>query len=93
MAITNIGVGAAANDGTGTPARTAGQAINSNFAYLVAEIIAKANKTNVLELDNTTVFTPDADYEPATKKYVDDNVGGSGDVHKVATPVDNQIGV
>lgn len=28
--------------------------------------------TRVLTLDNTTAFTPDADYEPATKKYVDD---------------------
>ena len=37
-----------------------------------------ALKTNVLELDNTTVFTPDADYEPATKKYVDDNAWGGG---------------
>ena len=37
-----------------------------------------APKNNVLGLDNTTAFTPDADYEPATKKYVDDNVGGSG---------------
>jgi len=32
-----------------------------------------AEKANVLELDNTILFTPDADYEPATKKYVDDN--------------------
>jgi len=32
-----------------------------------------ATKSNVLELDNTTAFTPDANYEPATKKYVDDN--------------------
>ena len=32
-----------------------------------------ALKSNVLELGNTTAFTPDADYEPATKKYVDDN--------------------
>jgi len=32
----------------------------------------KADKTNVLELDNTTPFTPDADYEPATYKYVND---------------------
>jgi len=31
-----------------------------------------ALKSNVLELDNTAAFTPDADYEPATKKYVDD---------------------
>jgi len=32
-----------------------------------------ALKSNVLELNNTTAFTPDSDYEPATKKYVDDN--------------------
>ena len=32
-----------------------------------------------LALDNTTAFTPDSDYEPATKKYVDDAViVGSG---------------
>ena len=36
----------------------------------------KADKSNVLELDNTEAFTPTADNEPATKKYVDDNVGG-----------------
>ena len=28
-----------------------------------------ALKTNVLELDNSAAFTPDADYEPTTKKY------------------------
>ena len=39
-----------------------------------------ALKTNVLQLDNTTVFTPDADYEPATKKYVDDNSGGTTEI-------------
>jgi len=33
-----------------------------------------ALKSNVLELDNTDPFAPDADYEPATKKYVDDNI-------------------
>ena len=37
----------------------------------------KADKSNVLELDNTTTFTPTSDYEPATKKYVDDNAGGT----------------
>ena len=36
-----------------------------------------ALKSNVLEKDNTDAFTPDADYEPATKKYVDDNAGGT----------------
>ena len=30
---------------------------------------------NVLQLDNTISFTPDANYEPATKKYVDGLVG------------------
>jgi len=39
----------------------------------------KADKSNVLELDNTDAFTPDADYEPATKKYVDDSVYTSAD--------------
>jgi len=30
-----------------------------------------AEKSNVLELDNTTPFTPDADYEPATLLFVE----------------------
>lgn len=32
----------------------------------------KSDKTNVLELDNTTPYTPTADYHPATKKFVED---------------------
>jgi len=43
-------------------------------------LTALALKSNVLELDNTTSFTPDADYEPATKKYVDDNSGGGATI-------------
>lgn len=46
-------------------------------AVLLSEL---AVKTNVLELDNTTPFTPDADYEPSTKKYVDDNIGAATDI-------------
>ena len=42
-----------------------------------------ALKSNVLELDNTNPFTPDADYEPATKKYVDDSVSGVSGVLSV----------
>lgn len=34
----------------------------------------KANKSDVLEKTNTTSFTPSNDYNPATKKYVDDAV-------------------
>ena len=45
---------------------------------------AKASISNVLTLDNTDAFTPDADYEPATKKYVDDNT--IGDVIDDTTP-------
>ena len=47
-----------------------------------------ALKSNVLELDNTDAFTPDADYEPATKKYVDDNIGAGA-----VTSVNTQTGV
>jgi hypothetical protein len=36
----------------------------------------KADKTNVLEKDNTTSFTPTQNFHPATKKYVDDEVAG-----------------
>ena len=39
----------------------------------IQDISGKADKTNVLELDNTTAFTPNANHEPATKKYVDDS--------------------
>ena len=44
----------------------------------------KANSSDVLEKTNTTEFTPTADYQPATKKYVDDSVSsaGSGDMLK-----------
>jgi len=34
--------------------------------------------TELAGTTNTTSFTPTADYHPATKKYVDDNAGGSG---------------
>jgi hypothetical protein len=56
---------------------------HSEAGYLTSELDADptnelqdlsdlALKSNVLELDNTTEFAPNADYEPATKKYVDD---------------------
>ena len=32
----------------------------------------------VLMKDNATAFTPTEDYQPATKKYVDDAAGGGG---------------
>lgn len=35
----------------------------------------KADKVNVLELDNTTPYVPTEDYHPATKQYVDQSRG------------------
>ena len=34
----------------------------------------KANSNNVLGLDNETEYTPTGDYNPVTKKYIDDKV-------------------
>lgn len=42
-------------------------------ATVVARLALLALKANVLELDNTTPFTPSGDYHPVTKKYFDDN--------------------
>lgn len=57
--------------------------LNTNISETLA---GKADKTEVLTKTNTTAFTPTADYQPATKKYVDDlasNKGG-GDMLKSA---------
>lgn len=35
------------------------------------------DKSNILTKDNTTEWTPTGDYNPATKKYVDENKGGA----------------
>ena len=59
-------------------------------ATVLARLATLALKSNVLELDNVGAFTPDADYEPATKKYVDDNVG-AGDVTAAANIGDHKI--
>lgn len=46
---------------------------NDNMDKIDTEIAKKAGKTEVLTKTNTTAFTPTGDYNPATKKYVDDN--------------------
>ncbi|WP_456457668.1 hypothetical protein [Reichenbachiella sp.] len=54
----------------------------ANIAGLQAALDEKALKTNVLEKDNSTAFTPTQDYHPATKSYVDSaspNVGFGAD--------------
>lgn len=39
----------------------------------------------VLMKDNATAFTPTEDYQPATKKYVDDAAGGGVQIELSAT--------
>ena len=41
-----------------------------------AELDLKANRLDVLEKTNATAYTPTGDYNPATKKYVDDTTAG-----------------
>ena len=41
---------------------------------MVHNLASKADTTNVLTRNNTQTFTPTGDYQPATKKYVDDAI-------------------
>ncbi|NLI08913.1 MAG: hypothetical protein GX457_17780, partial [Thermotogaceae bacterium] len=50
--------------------------------------ILSTSPLNILRTDNTTEFTPTANYHPATKKYVDDNAG-TGDMAKATYDTDN----
>jgi hypothetical protein len=56
-----------------TPAGIAAGSITE--AQLVSALQSKIN--NVLQKNNTTSFTPTADYHPATKKYADDKVAAA----------------
>lgn len=49
----------------------------SSLATRIGQEI-KSVRTEFLSKTNTTSYTPTADYHPATKKYVDDNAGSSG---------------
>ena len=58
---------------------------------IVHALSSKANSSDVLTKANTAEFTPTADYQPATKKYVDDSIFsvGSGDMLKSVYDKDN----
>jgi hypothetical protein len=90
---TNLGLGTAATSASTDFAAALG--VDDNYVTDAEKVVigntsgtntgdqdlsALATKANVLERDNTDVFTPTTDYHPATKKYVDDNAGGSGDL-------------
>jgi hypothetical protein len=52
-------------------------AIDAHITATNAALLTKADKTNVLEKNNTASYTPSADYHPATKLYVDSQAGGT----------------
>lgn len=49
----------------------------SDNAALATALWDKANVADVLTKNNTTAYTPSANYNPATKKYVDDNISSA----------------
>jgi len=64
----------------------------AGFTTLIAATYVEIlTADRALALDNTTAFTPDADYEPATKKYVDDQVGGTGNGDMQTATYDTDI--
>ncbi len=69
-------------DGDETVAFKVYPAVNPNEATSKQQVEDylgfKADKTNVLELNNSVSYTPLSDYNPATKRYVDEQfVGGA----------------
>ena len=48
------------------------------YTALQIDVLMTEAESRVLATDNTTEYTPTADYHPATKKYVDDNAGSGG---------------
>lgn len=68
---------------TSTEATSLGQvntllSTKADSSSVTASLLLKADKTNVLELNNAVAFTPTSQYQPATKKYVDDSIFNTG---------------
>lgn len=53
---------------------TAGPGIKIENNIISSTGGGSADLSNVLAKDNTTPFTPTGDYNPSTKKYVDDSI-------------------
>lgn len=62
-----------------------GLALKTDLTYTNTQLALKADKTNVLQKDNTTIYDPVTDYHPATVKYVNDQIAeaqfGEGGVY------------
>ncbi len=50
----------------------------AEMSYVDNALSDKANVSDVITKTNTTAFTPTNNYQPATKKYVDDSVSAAG---------------
>lgn len=59
------------------------QIYNGTLSLVLRETQIFKDFAKLMYMDNTKEFTPTEDYHPATKKYVDDNLGGSGDATSV----------
>lgn len=66
MAINNINIGAAANDGTGDPIRTAFDTVNDNFAFVQAGLFAGTEATIISAQSVTTGYLTSNTYVYAT---------------------------
>jgi hypothetical protein len=66
--------------------------IKGKVSALQIDISQKAEKDNVLSKDNTEIFVPVENYNPATKKYVDDliSTSGGGDMLKAVYDKQNK---
>ena len=64
--------------------------IKGKVSALQIDISQKAEKDNVLSKDNTEIFVPAGNYNPATKKYVDDLISTSGGGDMLKTVYDKQ---
>ena len=56
----------------------------SHYSFILSNFV---EKYNVLTKTNTTSYTPTSDYNPATKKYVDDQVGNINTILATLTTV------
>lgn len=64
---------------THTAGSTTEPGVGANYTDAWTEVSGgSTDLSNYLSKTNTTAFTPDADYEPATKKYVDDAITAGG---------------
>ena len=56
------------------PSKTTAATNTGNALATEAQVYLKADASDVLAKNNTTSYTPSWDYNPATKKYVDDSI-------------------